>query len=108
VNNKSPRQLSITLRLKRLPLAAARGRAGVGVRFTQHDTIIPDPGNSQSLNRFSYGYNNPVKFNDPSGHAADEGNDEGGSNDDYCGLYPTVPMCLREEYNNLSGSEPAY
>jgi len=37
-------------------------------RFTQPDTIIPDPGNSQSLNRYSYGYNNPVMYNDPTGH----------------------------------------
>ena len=37
-------------------------------RFTQPDTIIPDPGKSQTLNRYSYGYNNPVKYNDPSGH----------------------------------------
>jgi len=37
-------------------------------RFTQPDTIIPNLGNSQTLNRYSYGYNNPVKHNEPSGH----------------------------------------
>jgi hypothetical protein len=37
-------------------------------RFVSPDPIIPQPGNPQSLNRYSYGYNNPVKFADPSGH----------------------------------------
>ena len=37
-------------------------------RFISPDTIIPDPANPQSLNRYSYGYNNPVKYLDPSGH----------------------------------------
>ena len=32
------------------------------------DTIVPDPTNPQSLNRYSYVRNNPVNFNDPSGH----------------------------------------
>jgi RHS repeat-associated protein len=37
-------------------------------RFTQADTIVPQPGNPQALNRYSYTVNNPVKFVDPSGH----------------------------------------
>jgi len=37
-------------------------------RFISADTIVPSPGNPQSLNRYSYGYNNPVKYQDPSGH----------------------------------------
>ncbi len=39
-------------------------------RFVSADTMVPEPGNPQSLNRFAYGYNNPVKFTDPSGHYA--------------------------------------
>jgi hypothetical protein len=38
------------------------------MRFTQLDTIVPQPGNPQSWNRYSYGLNNPVKYIDPSGH----------------------------------------
>lgn len=38
-------------------------------RFQQPDTLIPNPANPQSWNRFSYVYNNPVKYNDPTGHA---------------------------------------
>ncbi len=37
-------------------------------RFISADTIVPEPGNSQSLNRYSYVYNNPLNFVDPTGH----------------------------------------
>lgn len=37
-------------------------------RWLSPDTIVPDPANPQSFNRYSYGYNNPVNFSDPSGH----------------------------------------
>jgi RHS repeat-associated protein len=38
-------------------------------RFLQADTIVPEPGNPQSLNRYTYVLNNPLKYTDPSGHA---------------------------------------
>ena len=37
-------------------------------RFQQPDTIIPNAANPQSWNRFSYVRNNPILFNDPTGH----------------------------------------
>jgi RHS repeat-associated protein len=37
-------------------------------RFIQPDTIVPEPGNPQALNRYSYAYNNPINLTDPSGH----------------------------------------
>ncbi|HET8924788.1 MAG TPA: FG-GAP-like repeat-containing protein [Candidatus Acidoferrum sp.] len=37
-------------------------------RFISADSIVPDPMNPQSLNRYSYVLNNPVSFNDPTGH----------------------------------------
>ena len=37
-------------------------------RFASADTIVPDPTNPQSFNRYSYVNNNPVRFNDPTGH----------------------------------------
>ena len=37
-------------------------------RFISPDSIIPDPANPQSLNRYSYVYNSPLKYIDSSGH----------------------------------------
>ncbi len=37
--------------------------------FTQPDSIIPDQGNSQSWDRYTYARNNPVNRIDPTGHA---------------------------------------
>jgi len=37
-------------------------------RFISPDTIVPEPGNPQSFNRYAYALNNPIKYNDPSGH----------------------------------------
>jgi RHS repeat-associated protein len=36
-------------------------------RFTQADTIVPEPGNPQALNRYAYVLNNPVRYTDPTG-----------------------------------------
>ena len=36
--------------------------------FIQPDTLISDPSNPQAWNRFSYVKNNPISFNDPTGH----------------------------------------
>jgi len=37
-------------------------------RFLSADTVVPEPGNPQALNRYSYVLNNPLKYTDPSGH----------------------------------------
>jgi RHS repeat-associated protein len=37
-------------------------------RFIQPDSLVPDPLNPQAWNRFSYVYNNPTSYVDPSGH----------------------------------------
>ncbi len=52
-------------------------------RFLQPDTLVPGAGNPQAFNRYSYGYNNPSRFSDPSGHL---GKDNVVCTDDgYCG-----------------------
>ena len=38
-------------------------------RFVQPDTIVPNPGDPQALNRYSYVGNRPTTYVDPSGHA---------------------------------------
>ena len=52
-------------------------------RFTQPDTIVPEPGNPQALNRYSYVLNNPLRYTDPSGHAqvCADGDQGGGCGD---------------------------
>ncbi len=47
-------------------------------RFLQPDSIIPGAANPQSWNRYSYTVNNPVRFNDPTGHEICDA-------DGYCG-----------------------
>jgi hypothetical protein len=41
-------------------------------RFVQPDPIVPDPGDPQSLNRYTYAKNNPVRFTDPSGYFSED------------------------------------
>jgi len=45
--------------------------AAIG-RFVQADSIVPQPGNPQALNRYSYVYNNPLRFIDPTGMFSEE------------------------------------
>jgi len=41
-------------------------------RFISADSIVPDPYDPQSLNRYSYARNNPLKYVDPDGHSYGE------------------------------------
>jgi RHS repeat-associated protein len=50
-------------------------------RFISPDSIIPNPVNPQAWNRFSYTGNNPIRFNDPTGHRCEPGDYEPGG---YC------------------------
>ena len=44
-------------------------------RWIQPDTIIPNPYSSQGWNRYSYVQNNPIRYNDPSGHKPSDPDD---------------------------------
>jgi RHS repeat-associated protein len=62
-------------------------------RFTQPDTMVPSPLNPQAFNRYSYGYNNPVRYLDPTGHIPCEDPDDcnpGQGGDDQPGDDPNV------------------
>jgi RHS repeat-associated protein len=39
-------------------------------RFISADTIVPDPGNPQDFNRYTYVRNNPLRYTDPTGNIA--------------------------------------
>ncbi len=41
-------------------------------RFISADTMVPSPGNPQSLNRYAYTLGNPLRFVDPTGHFTDD------------------------------------
>jgi hypothetical protein len=42
-------------------------------RFVSADTVVPEAGNPQALNRYAYTLGNPLRFTDPSGHQCAEG-----------------------------------
>ncbi len=48
----------------------ARFYDGALGRFIQPDTIVPEPGNPQALNRYSYVGNRPTAYIDPDGHCS--------------------------------------
>jgi len=41
-------------------------------RFIQPDTIVPNPGDVQSFDRYAYVNNNPLKYIDPTGHWSED------------------------------------
>ncbi len=48
---------------------------GLG-RFLSADTIVPNPTNPQSLNRYSYTRNSPLNLTDPTGHRECDGSND--------------------------------
>ncbi len=50
----------------------ARFYDGALGRFIQPDTIVPEPGDPQALNRYSYVLNNPLRYTDPTGHLTED------------------------------------
>jgi RHS repeat-associated protein len=47
-------------------------------RFVSGDAVVPEPGNPQSLNRFSYVLRNPLRYIDADGHRAGPPRHDGG------------------------------
>ena len=41
-------------------------------RFLSPDSIIPDPGSTGAYDRYAYANNNPIRYNDPSGHYSED------------------------------------
>ena len=63
-------------------------------RFAQADTIVSEPGNPQSLNRYAYVLNNPLRYTDPTGHA------ECASDDCVVRIHPVSgrPLGMRQKW----------
>ncbi len=63
-------------------------------RWIQPDTIVPQPGNPQDLNRFSYTRNNPLRYTDPTGHCLNDGSDP-----DCMAVYNGIIATLGGQFN---------
>ncbi|MEM7335557.1 MAG: RHS repeat-associated core domain-containing protein [Chloroflexota bacterium] len=50
--------------------------SGIG-RFASADTIVPNPTNPQAFNRYAYVENQPIRYNDPTGHCGADTTDNG-------------------------------
>ena len=63
----------------------------VAARFISPDSIVPNPADPQSLNRYTAMANNPLKFTDPTGHseACDDGPCHSGGDGGFIG--PVLP-----------------
>ena len=81
-------------------------------RFTQPDTMTQ--GGPQGLNLYSYTLNNPINFNDPSGHCIGEdgthlsdANPEcrGSTDTDLCNMDPGAPACNSGDDGGTSQSK---
>jgi hypothetical protein len=72
-------------------------------RFLSADTIVPSPADPQSLNRFSYTRNNPLKYIDPNGHKECEKASELGT----CESATNHERDQAVAYNNLCAYDPA-
>ena len=62
-------------------------------RFLSADTIVPGAANPQAFNRYSYVLNNPIRYNDPTGHMCSDPDDHWGNGCDGSGTPPpTTPL----------------
>jgi len=68
-------------------------------RFLQPDTLIPGVDSPQKWNRFSYVYNSPIRYNDPTGHVVACNPNDG----DIC-EHDLVPSSPNSPPKNPSGS----
>ncbi len=74
-------------------------------RFLSADSIVPSPANPQSLTRYSYVLNNPLRYTDPTGHFSEEQlNWLGYYRDDLDEEYWNLKRAHRAGYEN----EPAW
>jgi len=71
-------------------------------RFVSADPYITEPGFTQNYNRYSYVYNNPFRFRDPSGFGADDCGESGSSDSQYSDTYESSDEDGSDGYKNGS------
>jgi RHS repeat-associated protein len=72
-------------------------------RFLSADTIVLGYTNPQNLNRYSYVRNNPIKYNDPTGHGVDCGIGMGCVSTNPRGVYPGSPKIIPPRKHTSTG-----
>ena len=76
-------------------------------QFVMADTIVPDPFNPHSLNRYAYCLNNPIRYTDPTGHQlGSNGSDYGGYDGTEHGASTAAGMGLGGNHGYASGDQP--
>jgi len=77
-------------------------------RWAQPDTLIPSPGNPMAWDRYAYVLNSPMRFNDPTGHANDEGGGAASMGDEWWEYREErIQYIVNEEKRNAKNSEVA-
>ncbi len=72
-------------------------------RFAQADSLIPQPGSPLAWDRYAYTQNNPVNFNDPSGHVQGcaDGDLGGGCGNDGTSFYILSKYIEKKEQGTI-------
>lgn len=78
----------------------ARFFTPVAARFISPDSIVPNPADPQSLNRYTAMANNPLKFTDPTGHMEISPKDDGACWN--CAAWPPVVNRGMSNWNRAS------
>jgi RHS repeat-associated protein len=78
-------------------------------RFISADTVVQSFSNPQTLNRYSYCVNNPLKYTDPSGSEFDAGAHQQDIDDAYDSIMnsPNVPQWIKSYMETLHDSKRA-
>jgi RHS repeat-associated protein len=74
-------------------------------RFIQADSVVPGPGNPQTLNRYSYVVNNPLRFADPNGYMPSQC---GGLGGECGGDQEQLPDAQQQQDSSGNPGNPTY
>jgi RHS repeat-associated protein len=95
-----------------LDFAQVRYNSSAQGRFTSPDSLLGTIGNPQTLNRYAYVANNPLKFTDPTGHemysATTHGPERGvhGDTTNHIFCEFVIPQCFPTPVVHFEESQP--